>query len=49
MDFITGLPVSEGYNLILVIVDHLFKMVHFLSVYTLITAIDLAKVLIRHV
>jgi len=28
-DFITKLPLAQGYNLILVIVDRLTKMVHF--------------------
>jgi transposase InsO family protein len=49
MDFITGLPVSEGYDSILVVVDRLSKMAHFLPVHTSMTALDLAKVLIRHV
>ena len=29
-DFITKLPIAQGYNLILVVVDRLTKMVHFI-------------------
>ena len=29
-DFITKLPLAQGYNLILVVVDRLTKMVHFI-------------------
>jgi len=31
VDFITKLPLAQGYNLILVVVDRLTKMVHFIS------------------
>jgi hypothetical protein len=30
MDFITDLPPSKSYDSILVVVDHLMKMVHFI-------------------
>ena len=30
-DFITKLPLAQGYDLILVVVDRLTKMVHFIS------------------
>jgi len=29
-DFITKLPLAQGYDLILVVVDRLMKMVHFI-------------------
>jgi len=31
VDFITKLPLAQGYNSILVVVDRLTKMVHFIS------------------
>jgi len=31
VDFITKLPIAQGYNSILVVVDRLIKMVHFIS------------------
>src|ERR1700721_1496050 len=39
MDFITGLLVSKGYDSILVVVDCLSKIAHFLPVYTSIIAL----------
>ena len=51
MDFVIGLPISadwkgDSYNLILVIVDRLTKMVHYQSVKVTINAPGLAKVII---
>jgi len=43
MDFIEGLPKSEGYSIILVIVDRLTKYAHFLPVRHPYTAISIAK------
>ena len=31
MDFITGLPVLEGHNAILIVVNHLSKKRHYIS------------------
>jgi len=31
VDFITKLPLAQGYDLILVVVDRLTKIVHFIS------------------
>ena len=51
MDFVTGLPLSadwkdNSYNLILVIVDRLTKMVHYEPVKVTIDAPGLAEVII---
>ncbi len=52
MDFVTGLPVSanwkgDSYNLILVIVDRLTKMVHYKPVKVTIDAPDLIQMIIN--
>jgi hypothetical protein len=44
MDFITGLPKSGGADAILVVVDRLSKMAHFIPTNETITAKDLAKI-----
>ncbi len=54
MDFVTGLPVStnwkgETYDLILVIVDQLTKMVYYEPVKVTINALALAEVIIEAV
>ncbi len=51
MDFVTGLPISadwkdDSYDSILVIIDHLIKMVHYVPVKVMIDALGLAKVII---
>ncbi len=51
MDFVTGLPISanwkgDSYDSILVIVDRLTKMVHYVPVKVTIDAPGLAKVII---
>ncbi len=51
MDFVTGLPISadwksDSYNSILVIVDRLTKMVHYVPVKVTIDAPSLADVII---
>jgi len=43
MDFITKLPVSKGYNLILVVCDRFSKMLHFMTMAEKITVEGLAK------
>jgi hypothetical protein len=49
MDFITGLPQSEGMNAVLVVVDRLTKMAHFIPCTEETTAKDLAKLYRDHI
>ena len=51
MDFVTGLPVStnwkcETYDSILVIIERLTKIVHYIPVKVTINALSLAEVII---
>ena len=49
MDFITDLPLSEDSDSILVVVDHLSKMAHFLPCSKDITADQTASLFLKHV
>jgi len=50
MDFITELPVSEGYDQLWVIIDRFTKMAHFIPLKTNgKTATDLAIIFVREV
>jgi len=49
MDFIEGLPVSDGYDMILVIVCRFTKMALFIPTYRDIDAEVLASIFLRHV
>ncbi|MBW0564187.1 hypothetical protein O181_103902 [Austropuccinia psidii MF-1] len=49
MDFITQLPLSRNFDLILVVVDRFSKMAIFIPTYSTITALDLAQIFISHV
>lgn len=49
MDFIPELPVSDGYDNILVIVDKLTKYALFIACSTSITEIDTARLFFKHV
>ena len=43
VDFITKLPLAQGYDSILVVVDHLTKMVHFIPTTERMSAEGLAR------
>ena len=49
MDFITGLPWSNGFNAILVVVCRLTKMQHFIPCRDTCTAEQLADLYARHI
>jgi len=42
-DFITKLPLAQGYNAILVVYDHFSKMAHFIATMEKTAAEELAK------
>lgn len=49
MDFIEGLPKSQGYSVILVVVDRLTKYAHFIAVKHPYTASSIAQLFMDHV
>lgn len=49
MDFIMPLPKSKGFTGILVVVDRLTKMAHFIAVKKEITALEMAETLMKNV
>ncbi|KAG8083445.1 hypothetical protein GUJ93_ZPchr0015g6658 [Zizania palustris] len=49
MDFIEGLPTSEGYNTILVVVDRFSKFAHFLALKHPFTALHVAKLFLDRI
>ena len=48
-DHITGLPTSQGYDAIYVVMDRLTKMTHFIPTTTRATAEDLVQLHLKHV
>jgi len=49
MDFVTGLPWSDGFDTIWVVVDRLTKMRHFVPCRTTVTIPELAELFIAHI
>jgi hypothetical protein len=49
MDFITGLPKSKGYEVILVMIDRLTKYSHFIALTHLYKATTVAQAFLDHV
>jgi hypothetical protein len=49
MDFIEGLPKSQGYSVILVVVDQLTKYAHFMAVKHPYTAADIAQLFMDNI
>lgn len=49
LDFVTEIPNSDGNTVILTIVDHFSKMVHFVPMPKLPTAKETAEVVLHHV
>ena len=48
-DFVTGLPESNGYNAVLVVIDRLTKMRHLIACREQLTATDLANLFIENI
>ena len=49
LDFVTGLPTSQGNTTILTMVDRFSKMVHFAALPKLPSAAEMANLLVSHV
>ena len=49
LDFITGLPVSDGKSVIVVMVDRFSKVAHFVALPKLPSAPETAQLMINHV
>lgn len=49
MDFIDGLPRSQGYEVVMVVVDRLSKYAHFLPLIHPNTAASVARIFLDHI
>ena len=49
LDFITGLPISQGKSCVLVVIDYLSKMGHFIALKALPTAKEMAQIFLDHI
>lgn len=49
IDFITGLPKSKGYEAVMVVVDHLSKLCHFIPLKHPYTARSVAKLFTKEI
>jgi hypothetical protein len=49
MDFVEGLPLSQGHSVILVVVDSLSKYSHFTTLSNTYTAATIAQLFISHI
>ncbi|XP_061369277.1 uncharacterized protein LOC133312134, partial [Gastrolobium bilobum] len=49
LDFITGLPQSNGFSVVLVVVDHLSKYAYFIGLSHCYTAATVAKIFCEHI
>lgn len=48
LDFVTGLPLSDGNTVILIVVDRFSKMAHFVSLIKLPSAKEMAQLVLEH-
>lgn len=49
LDLIGPLPISENYNAVMVVIDRLSKMRHFVACHTTMTSLDLANLFVKDI